>query len=301
MARIVVVGSINMDLVTRAPRFPTPGETLLGERFDTVPGGKGANQAVAAARLGAQVALVGALGEDAFGEQLRDGLADEGIDLSALVWVPECGSGCAAITVAGSENQIVVVPGANARLSPQHVAAAEALIANADALLLQLEIPLPTVEAALRLAQQHGVPAILNPAPAQPLPREWLTLAHCVTPNQHELAILLGETGAADDASLRACMREAPCPVVMTRGAGGAWYADGEDVREQAGFPVDAVDSTGAGDTFNAALAVFLHEGLASAVRKACATAALSVTRFGAQGGMPSRAALKDFLAAHPG
>jgi ribokinase len=295
MTRIVVVGSINMDLVTVAPRFPAPGETLLGERFLTVPGGKGANQAVAAARLGAEVALVGALGDDAFGTQLHDGLRDEGVDTAHVIRLDHCASGTASIAVAEGENQIVVVPAANARVTPAQVEAARAAIARADVVLVQMEIPLETVEATLRLGRREDVPVILNPAPAQRLPVEWLQLARYATPNQLELATLLG---ADPDEDFRALMKRAPCPVVLTRGAEGAWYAEaGAGPAHQPAFPVDVVDSTGAGDTFNAALAVFLHEGLPQAVRKACAAAALSVAKLGARGGMPRTAELDALLA----
>jgi len=294
MARVVVVGSINMDLVTLAERFAGPGETVLGERFLTIPGGKGANQAVAAARLGAEVALVGALGDDAFGQQLYDGLAREGIALDHVRRIADCGSGTASITVAGGENEIIVVPAANARVTPAQVEAASDAIARADAVLVQMEIPLESVEATLRLGQRLGVPVILNPAPARRLPVEWLRLARYVTPNQHELAILLGADAEQD---FRALMRQAPSPVVLTRGNEGAWYREDGDPAHQPGFKVDAVDTTGAGDTFNGALAVFLHEGLPQAVRKACAAAALSVTRLGAQGGMPTLAELDAWLA----
>jgi ribokinase len=298
MTRIVVVGSINMDLVTQAPRFVGPGETILGERFLTVPGGKGANQAVAAARLGAEVALVGAIGDDAFGRQLREGLAAEKVDLSHVAQLDDSASGTASITVAGGENQIIVVPAANARVTPAQVEGAQSLIARADAVLVQMEIPLETVEATLRLGHRLGVPVILNPAPAQKLPTDWLQLARYVTPNQYELAILLG---ADPDEDFRALMLRSPCPVVLTRGGEGAWYREQGEPIHQSGFHVAVVDSTGAGDTFNAALAVFLHEGVAVAVRKACAAAALSVTRLGAQGGMPTLHEVAFFLAQQKG
>jgi ribokinase len=299
MTRIVVVGSINMDLVTQAPRFVGPGETILGERFLTVPGGKGANQAVAAARLGAKVALIGATGADTLGRQLRQGLAAEGIDLTHTVQLDGGASGTASITVAGGENQIIVIPAANARVTPAQVEQAQAMVARADAVLVQMEIPLETVAATLRLGQRLGVPVILNPAPAQKLPTDWLKLARYVTPNQHELAILLGadptETDSTED--FRDLMQRTPCPVVLTRGAEGAWYREGGNPQHQAGFKVDVIDSTGAGDTFNAALAVFLHEGLPQAVRKACAAAALSVAKLGAQGGMPTLTEVETLLA----
>jgi ribokinase len=293
MTRIVVVGSINMDLVTVAPRFPAPGETLLGERFLSVHGGKGGNQAVAAARLGAEVHMVGAVGDDAFAPSLRDGLKREGVDISHVATIEHCSSGTASITVAGGENEIVVVPGANAQLQPSHVAQARYLIENADAVLVQMEIPLGTVEATLHIADTHRVPVILNPAPAQQLPVTWLQLARYITPNQHELATLLGADAQEDYLSL---MRRSPCPVVLTRGAEGAWFREEGEPQHQPGFAVEAVDSTGAGDTFNAAFAVFLHEGLPVAVRKACAAAALSVTRLGARGGMPHPAEVEALL-----
>ncbi len=297
MARIVVVGSINMDLVTVAPRFPRAGETVPGERFLTVPGGKGANQAVAAARLGAEVALVGALGSDAFGTALRRGLAAEGIDLAHVATRDDTGSGTASITVAEGDNQIIVVPAANARLTPAQVEAARPLIERADAVLVQMEIPLASVEATVRLGHRLGVPVILNPAPAQRLPREWLAQVAYLTPNQHELAAVLGGDANED---FRALMARAPCPLVLTRGGEGAWYREHGQAQHQPGFPVTVVDTTGAGDTFNGALAVYLREGLAQAVRKACAAAALSVTRLGAQGGMPHAAELDALLARAP-
>ena len=293
MARIVVVGSINMDLVTLAHRFPAPGETLMADGFHTIPGGKGANQAVAAARLGAEVSLVGALGDDVFGKQLRSGLADEGINLEHVHTFDDCASGTASITVAQGDNHILVVPGANGRVTPTQVQQAKTLIERADAVLVQMEIPLDNVEATVRLGHRLGVPVLLNPAPARPLPTDWLRLVRYVTPNQHELATLL-DAGAGED--FRALMQRAPCPVVLTRGAEGAWYRDDDEPRHQRGFHVGAVDTTGAGDTFNAALAVFLHEGLAIAVKKACAAAALSVSRLGAQGGMPRLSDVDAFL-----
>jgi ribokinase len=297
MTRIVVVGSINMDLVTQSPRFVSPGETILGEGFITVPGGKGANQAVAAARLGAEVRLIGAVGDDAFGRQLRSRLDAEGVDVTHVRTLSDSDSGTASITVSGGENQIIVVPAANARVTPAQVEQAQSLIERADAVLVQMEIPLETVEATLRLGHKLGVPVILNPAPAQLLPVEWLKLARYVTPNQHELAIVLGSN---PDEDFKALMQRAPCPVVLTRGDDGAWYREQAAPTHQAGFSVNVVDSTGAGDTFNAALAVFLHEGLSTAVRKACAAAALSVGKLGAQAGMPRSRELQAFLDTHP-
>jgi ribokinase len=288
-----------MDLVTLASRFAGPGETLLGDRFLTSHGGKGATQAVAAARLGAQVSLVGAVGDDAFGEQLCEGLRREGVGLEHVTTVADCASGTASIAVAGGENQIIIVPAANLRVTPDHVERAQADIADADAVLVQMEIPLDTVETTVRLGHRLGTPVILNPAPARPLPANWLKLVTYATPNEHELAILLGAQDHREDTAedFLALMRRAPCPLVLTHGAEGAWYRQTGEPQHQSSFKVDVIDSTGAGDTFNAALAVFLHEGLPQAVRKACAAAALSVAKLGAQGGMPRVSELDAFLA----
>jgi ribokinase len=271
---------------------------LLGERFLSIHGGKGGNQAVATARLGAEVHMIGAVGDDSFAQPLCDALADEGIHVEHVARIERCSSGTASITVSGGENQIVVVPGANARLTPSHVRDAQDVIARADVVLVQMEIPLNTVEATLRVAHALHVPVILNPAPAQRLPSEWLQLARYITPNQHELATLLGAEPSDD---FRALMRRSPCPVVLTRGAEGAWFREEGEPQHQASFAVKVVDSTGAGDTFNGALAVFLHEGLDVAVRKSCAAAALSVTQLGARAGMPHRADVDALLASQQG
>lgn len=296
--KITVIGSINMDLVTRSPRFPQVGETLLGSGFQRFMGGKGANQAVAAARLGAEVQMIGAIGEDDFGRELLANLQHEGVNTEAVKVLPALPSGIANITVAEGDNHIIVVSGANFGLTVADIAAQEALIAAADVVLSQLEIPLPCVEAAAALAQKHGKPFILNPAPAQRLPESLLAASSLLTPNAHELAISLGlpEHTAAHDLFAAANHR-----VVMTCGADGALYHDTQTgLCQQPGFSVQAVDSTGAGDTFNAALAVYWPLGLPQAVRHACAAAALSVTRMGAQGGMPSADALAAFLASQP-
>ncbi|MEQ6289365.1 ribokinase [Vogesella sp. GCM10023246] len=292
MTKVVVVGSINMDLVVVTDRFPAPGETLSGERFLTVPGGKGANQAVAASRLGANVSMVGKVGRDAFGEQLLVGLQQEGID-TRHVGRTDVATGVALITVSGGENSIVVVPGANHALLPADIAAADALLAGADVILTQLEIPLATVAAVLTSAARHGVPVILNPAPAQVLPATLLQQVALLTPNEHELATVLGCPGA-DMASLLPLL---PGKVVMTHGKNGAWHARADGtLYHQPGFAVEAVDSTGAGDTFNGALATFLPLGVEAAMRYAAAAGALSVTRLGAQAGMPRRDELRAFV-----
>ncbi|WP_174874403.1 ribokinase [Vogesella oryzae] len=292
MTKVVVVGSINMDLVVVASRFPAPGETLSGERFLTVAGGKGANQAVAASRLGATVGMVGKVGRDAFGDQLLAGLQDEGVD-TRHVGRADVATGVALITVSGGENSIVVVPGANHALLPADIVAAEAELATADVILTQLEIPLPTVATVLEVAARHKVPVILNPAPAQALPAAMLQQVALLTPNEHELAVVLGRPGE----DMHSLLPQLPGKIVMTHGKHGAWYcrADGS-LQHQPGFKVEAVDSTGAGDTFNGALAAFLPLGVEAAMRHAAAAGALSVTRLGAQGGMPHLDELRTFM-----
>lgn len=291
MSRVLLIGSINMDLVVEADSFPRQGETLFGRRFATYPGGKGANQAVAAARLGAEVSLIACVGQDAFGAELLAGLQAEGIDTR---WVQQVAgaTGMASITLAGGDNAIMVVPGANHAVSPAQLDAAEAAFAQADVVLAQLEVPLATVEHAAMLAARHGKPFILNPAPAQPLPAALLQQVSLLTPNEYELAVALGS-----QQPWQQLLASRPAGIVMTQGSLGASYVDADGVlRQVRGFPVMAVDSTGAGDTFNGALAAFWSLGLAEAVRRANAAAALSVTRHGAQGGMPTLAALQQFL-----
>ncbi|MFV2029495.1 ribokinase [Neisseria sp. S1] len=293
--KIAVVGSINMDLVTRSSRFPTAGETLLGEGFNQFMGGKGANQAVAAARLGAQVDLIGAVGDDSFGQELLANLRKEGVNTEGVKTVTGQPSGLANITVAENDNHIIVISGANFCLTPADIEANEHRIAAADVVMSQLEIPADCVLATAKLAAKHGKPFILNPAPAQKLPQELLQLVTALTPNAYELAISLG---LPENTAAEALISQTPCPVIMTRGSEGAMYVDeNREIRSQATYCVTPVDTTGAGDTFNGALAVFWQHGLAKAVKYACAAAALSVTKAGAQSGMPTAVELNDFLA----
>lgn len=292
MTRVLVVGSVNMDLVVEAERYPRLGETLFGKRFASYPGGKGANQAVAAARLGAQVTLLGCVGRDMFGSQLKETLQGEGVDIGRLRET-DVATGLATITLAEGDNAIVVVPGANHELLPQHLDQDEQAFRDADVVLAQMEVPLATVERAAELAQRHGKPFLLNPAPAHPLPASLLERTALLTPNEHELAQALDERGG----DWQALMRKLPGRVAMTRGKDGAYFcrADGS-LHHQPGFAVSAVDTTGAGDTFNGALAAFWPQGLEAAMALACAAAALSVTRAGAQSGMPTLAALQQML-----
>lgn len=292
---MAVVGSINMDLVTNAPRFPRMGETLLGTDFNRFMGGKGANQAVAAARLGADVRMIGAVGDDGFGYEMLTNLDREGVCSDCVKTVQGYLSGIANITVAGGENSIVAVSGANFALTPEDVLAHEETIAGSDVVLSQLEIPMECVITAAKLAQKHGRPFVLNPAPAQRLPQELLELTTLLTPNTYELAASLG---LPQDMSAEELISRSPCPVLMTVGEKGAVYNDEQGVLHYVpSFPVTPVDSTGAGDTFNGAFAVYWKEGMETAVRKACAAAAVSITQNGAQSGMPSEEELEEFLA----
>jgi ribokinase len=298
---VAVVGSLNLDLVVRTARRPRPGETLVGESFATYIGGKGLNQAIAAARLGARVRMVGRVGADDFGQRLLDALAREGIDAAHVCRDDTAGTGIAAITVdAAGDNSIIIVPGANGRVAPADVDAAADLIAGADVLLLQLEVPLPAVQRAAVIAAEAGVPVVLNPAPAAPLPDDLLRLVRVLTPNESESERLTGLAGAADAAMARALLARGPRAVVMTLGGRGALLADGPRLERIPGYPVQVVDTTAAGDAFCAALAVRLAEGadLAAAVRFANAAGALATTAAGAEPSLPRRAAVEALLGA---
>ncbi|MEU3407946.1 ribokinase [Streptomyces sp. NPDC006670] len=288
MTAIAVLGSTNMDLVAYVPKAPNPGETVTGREFRTVPGGKGANQAVAAARLGGEVVMIGAVGADEFGVRLRAALAGAGVETAALRTV-EGASGTAHITVDDEgANSIIVIPGANGRVTGLEPGD-DSRIGAADCLLLQLELPLEAVLAGARAARAHGVRTVLTPAPVRPLPPELLAATDLLVPNEHEAAALTGLTDPHRAAE--ALLREVP-EVVITLGAAGSLYA--ARGREPLTVPaprVRAVDTTAAGDTFVGALAVALGEGrpVREALRWASVAASLSVQRPGAQSSMPTR------------
>ncbi|HEU4720607.1 MAG TPA: ribokinase [Gemmatimonadaceae bacterium] len=300
--RIVVVGSSNTDMVVRVPALPHPGETVLGGTFFTARGGKGANQAVAAARAGGSVAMIACLGDDAFGDETLSALAAEGIAVEAIRRVAATPSGVALILVDDrGENCIAVASGANALLGPDDVARCAELLAADGVLLVQLEIPLETVIAAARAARRAGARVILNPAPARELPDELLGLVSVLTPNESEAEHLAGipvhgERGLERAAS--ALLARGVGAVVVTLGAAGAYVATAEDRETIRGWSVEARDTTGAGDVFNGALAVALAEGqpVRDAVRFANAAAAISVTRDGAQPAAPFRAEILRLL-----
>jgi ribokinase len=304
MARVAVVGSANMDLVVRSARFPRAGETILGHGFETIPGGKGANQAVAARRLGAAVDLIGRVGADPFGRTLRRNLSREGIGTERLLPDPTQPTGVAVITVDDhGENTIIVVAGANARLTPADIAAAETLIEGADLLLMQLEIPLDAVEAAAQVAGVHGVPVILNAAPARPLPAALLARVNYLVINEVEAGELAGDPAGSPEQAARALLERGARAVVVTLGAAGALLIDraGGCVAAPA-FPVVAVDTTAAGDAVEGAFAVALASGLApdQAVRWGNAAGTLAVTRAGAQPSLPTGEEVEAFLQQPP-
>jgi ribokinase len=299
---IVVVGSSNTDMIIRVPRIPRAGETLLGGEFFTAAGGKGANQAVGAARAGGKVALIARVGRDTFGDQAIAGLLRDGVDVSRVFRDKLTGSGVALIFVAkDGENSIAVAGGANARLSPSDVKKAARVIRSAALLVAQLETPLATVTAAVELAAKAGVPVILNPAPARPLPNSLLERISILTPNETEAELLTGikVTDAAGAAKACSKLRSRGVGIViLTLGKRGAFLADADGQRLVPGFKVKTVDSTAAGDIFNGALSVALAEGKAvlDAVRFANAAAALSATRLGAQPSAPNRADIEKFI-----
>jgi ribokinase len=284
-----------MDLVTSTNVVPKRGETVLGDSFHTIPGGKGANQAVAAARLGADVCMIGCVGDDSFGQMLRVHLNHQGIHTENVESIPNMASGIASITLSEGDNRIIVVPGANNFVTPEFIDKNEDCISNCSMLLLQLEIPLVSVIRAAELAKKHHVPILLNPAPIQRLPKELLEMVDYLTPNEHEQEMLFASLSGTEkelDKLKEKC--------IVTKGAKGVVvYQNGE--KEIPSFQVEVVDTTGAGDSFNGALALALCEGfeLVDACQFANAVGAISVTKLGAQSGMPTRKEVEEFLRLH--
>ncbi len=295
---IVVVGSLNMDLVVRAPRHPQPGETLIGGDFQTFPGGKGANQAVAAARLGAQVRMIGRVGRDAFGDALLHTVRQDGVDTAFIRRDERAATGVALITLdAAGQNTIVVAPGANMQVSPQDIQDAEAAFEGADLLLMQLECPLEAVQTAAEMAHRHGLLVVLNPAPARPLPASLLAQTDYLLPNQPELRLLA--QGEADvSAAAARLMADGVRNLVVTLGEQGALLVTAGLQEQLPAFPVQVVDTVAAGDAFAGAFCVALAEGKPprEAVVWGNAAGAIAVTRPGAQPSMPTREELIQFL-----
>ncbi|MFN7924573.1 MAG: ribokinase [Bryobacteraceae bacterium] len=304
---IAVLGSLNMDFVVRAERLPAPGETILGHTFQTLPGGKGANQACAAGKLaapGAAVRMIGCTGYDIFGDQLRASLSAAGVDVSAVRSTRSAPTGIAMIWVdSAGQNSIIVAPGSNHALHARDAESFRPAFRGARHALFQLETPLDTVEAAMRIASSEGAQVILDPAPAQPLPASLLARVSILTPNEGEALTLLGRSASRvslDEAPelAAALLSLGPRAVILKLGDHGCFYRDSAKSRHAPAFRVDAVDTTAAGDTFNAALAVALSEECAieDALRFANAAAAISVTRPGAQTSAPSRSEVDALL-----
>lgn len=291
--KIVVVGSINMDIVISAERLPKMGETILGERVTYLPGGKGANQAVAAARLGGEVRMVGAVGNDEFGRSLLSQLKENDVDTEFVETIDEVQTGIANIYSVDHDNCITVVPGANFAITPDKIdKRIEQVIASADVLVTQLEIPLATVAKVLQVAKYNGVTTILNPAPAQILPVELLGLVDFLTPNETEFEMMTGHSFTSRD-QLRALMDEWQTvhdqTLLVTLGAEGCAYLDNSILKVVPPPIVELVDTTGAGDSFNGALAVGVTKGwsITDMVTFSVNASAKAVTKFGAQEGMP--------------
>lgn len=284
-SKIVVVGSINADLVVVSSKRPEPGETILGENFFIVPGGKGANQAVAIARLGAKVDMVGCIGNDSNGQYLYNSLEKEGVNIDNVKRIPDVSTGTAVINLAQGENSIIVVPGTNSKLTPQIIESMENVFMDAEIVLLQLEIPIETVEFVAKLCKKRKIPVILNPAPAMKLSKELLDNVSYITPNEHEYKIVFDT-----DEDVEKLLKKYPNKLFITQGDKGVVFNDGNDLIRVNSIAAKVVDTTGAGDTFNGALAYALANNceLKKAIQFANTTAGISITKLGAQTGMPS-------------
>jgi ribokinase len=274
-----------MDLVVTTDIRPGVGETVLGKSFQKVPGGKGANQAVAASRLGADVYMLGKTGDDAYGETMLQNLMRNGVHTDYMEKVENTKSGTAHIVLSEGDNSIIVVKGANDHVSPDYVTKTKELIQKADIVLIQQEIPEETVTYAIELCEKLGVPVLLNPAPARSIENDIIEKTAYLTPNESEASVLFN--GRSEQEALHAF----PNKLFITKGKNGVCYHDGSEVKQISSYPVNAVDTTGAGDTFNAAFAVALAEKkeIEEALLFANRAASLSVMKFGAQGGMPTR------------
>ncbi|MBU1662436.1 MAG: ribokinase [Chloroflexi bacterium] len=300
---IVVVGSLNMDLVVRIAQIPRPGETLLGGVFKTFPGGKGANQAVAAARLGAHVIMIGCVGDDAFGQEMRNALIAEGIDTTHVLVHPESATGVALIQVdAKGQNSIAVASGANFQLTAADVEKAMQAVGKIDVLVMPLETPLETIYTAAKIASIRGAKILLNPAPAQVLNQDLLKLVDVLLPNEYEIALMAGLPPLQSAADARNAAEKllslGARNLLVTMGGQGAIFFDGKMESKISAYPIQAVDTTAAGDCFVGALAVGLCEGksIVASAEFASAAAAISATRDGAQPSLPRREEVIQFM-----
>ena len=306
MNKIAVIGSMNVDLVSRVPRFLLPGETLQGLSFQVFPGGKGGNQAVAAARLTDEVLMLGKLGDDANGAMYREVLRDSGIIDSCVETEPHTQTGGTVIEVDAStgDNRIIYFPGANMMVDPAQIERHWEELLRYDIFLLQLEIPMDTVAHAIKRLHEAGKIIILDPAPAQPLPHGLLPLVTYVTPNEVELGLLTGLSAKTEQELILAARRlvQMGAPAVIAKaGKLGAYLVTSDSLEHFSGFTVEAVDTTAAGDSFNAGLAAALGQGIdaQNAISYANAVGAISTLSAGAQQAMPSRRAVEDFIHQH--
>lgn len=292
MGHISVIGSCNMDLTVEADRRPQAGETVMGNRLIVSPGGKGANQAVAAARLGMDVYMIGCVGADSYGDMMLNALRDSGVKTDYVTVLGDATTGTAHIILAEGDNSIIVLKGANERVTKDIVDASFNVISSSDLVMLQHEIPLETVGYIIDKCFEAGVPVMLNPAPYMDIPKEWIDKVTYITPNEHEASLMF--PGESRDEILLSHEGK----IIMTAGGDGVLYGENGKVSHVEGFKVEVVDTTGAGDTFNGAFAVARSEGkdLKESIRFANAAAALSVGRIGAQGGMPRREEVEELL-----
>ena len=303
MNHIVVVGSLNMDLVVRVPHMPIPGETVLGNDFQNIPGGKGANQAVGAARMGARVTMIGKVGNDEFGKALTKNLANEGVGISHISVDEKEATGIAMITLdQNGQNSIVVASGANMALKPEDIRTAWKKISDIDVLVMPLEVSLECVEEAVRLATESSVKVILNPAPAQKLSDDLLKKVDVLVPNESETSLLTGlAVESIEDAKIAAksLLEKGAGAIVLTLGSRGALLiSENQPAIISTPYKVNVVDTTAAGDSFVAALSVGIVEGLPleNALRQATAAGALAVTKIGAQPGMPTKKEVNELM-----
>jgi ribokinase len=302
--KIMIIGSLNMDLVVTMERMPQIGETIQGQNIHYISGGKGANQAVGCAKLGANITMVGAVGTDLFGHQIINQLNEYKVTTDKIAQIDSLPTGTATILHTSKDNSIVIVPGANSACTVEMASQYETDIGQSDLLLLQLEIPLPTVQHALTIARSYGVKTVLNPAPAQALSPELLNLVDIITPNETEFALLSGQAYSSEEElanGLRLWQKTYHNTVIVTRGEQGCSYIDPtiDEFRTIPTASVHVVDTTGAGDAFNAALCYGISTGqsLEQAISFALKAATLSVTQFGAQNGMPTYAEVMSFIA----
>jgi ribokinase len=286
-SKITIIGSIHMDMVTVSEQMPNKGETVFGTHFQTNPGGKGANQAIAAARLGGNVNLIGCVGNDAFGRELVDYFNTQNINVANVKFV-EGQTGTATIIVSESDNSIIVVQGAGKHVTPDFIETKREVIAATDILLLQLEIPLESVIKAVEIAKEYNVTVILNPTPVRKLPVDLLQQVDYLTPNEHEWELLKEDFMPAHIMS----------KLIVTKGDEGVSFFKNDVEHKIPAYPINVVDTTGAGDTFNGAFAVALSKG--ASLKVACqfgnAAAALSTTKMGAQSGMPTSKQVEEFM-----